>query len=125
MTKVYEHAKVKYLPWFMRPKYLVDKNKVLSISGDINYDPSSMHIPIEEYKFFTPTMIQFWNFKKDNFDKIICFKLGKFYEIFYDDAIACHLLFNLNWMGGCYKVHVGFPETMLMKVGAKLINNGF
>jgi hypothetical protein len=33
--------------------------------------------------------------------------------MFYEDAIACHLILDLNWMGGKYKVHVGFPENML------------
>ncbi len=41
------------------------------------------------------------------------FKLGKFYEIFYDDAIICHRLLDLNWMGK--KMHVGFPEKAINK----------
>ena len=35
----------------------MDKNKIKSIDGDPNYDPSSLFIPEEEYKYFTPTMI--------------------------------------------------------------------
>jgi len=57
LAQLYVHPKVKYLPWFVRPKYLCDGNNVLSTSGDPNYDPSTLHIPIEEYKYFTPTMI--------------------------------------------------------------------
>jgi DNA mismatch repair protein MSH6 len=70
-------------------------------------------------------MSQYWNYKKDNFDKILFFKLGRFYEMFYEDAIACHILLDLNWMGGKYKVHVGFPENMLLKTSQKLVNMGF
>ena len=55
-------------------------------------------------------MSQFWNFKQDNFDKIMFFKLGRFYELFFEDAVVLHLLLDFNWMGGKYKVHVGFPE---------------
>ena len=38
MEKVYTHAKVKYFPWFARPKYLMDKNRIKSTSGDTNFD---------------------------------------------------------------------------------------
>lgn len=125
MAKVYQHSKLKYLPWFVRPKYMMDQNKILSTSKDPNYDPSSLHIPVEEFQYFTPTMVQYWTYKKDNFDKILFFKLGRFYEMFYDDAIALNIMLDLNWMGGKYKVHVGFPENMLYKVSANLVNKGF
>jgi DNA mismatch repair protein MSH6 len=58
-------------------------------------------------------MTQYWNYKKNNMDKIILFKLGRFYEMFYEDAVACHIILDLNWMGGKHKIHVGFPENML------------
>ena len=34
-------------------------------------------------------MTQYWQLKVDNFEKIFFFKLGKFYEIFFSDAILC------------------------------------
>ena len=70
-------------------------------------------------------MVQYWQHKKDNFDKILLFKLGRFYEAFYQDAIACNLVLDLNWMGGNYKVHVGFPETMIQDKSARLVQAGF
>ena len=60
-------------------------------------------------------MTQFWELKQDNFEKVFFFKLGKFYEIFYNDAILCHRLLDLNWMGTQNKLHVGFPEQALDK----------
>ena len=51
----------------------------------------------------------------DNYDKILFFKLGKFYEMFYEDAIICQRVLDLNWMGGAKKYHVGFPEVALDK----------
>ena len=125
MTKVFKHPKLKHLPWFIRPKYLCDANKVKSTSGDPNYDPSTLYIPADEYQYFTPAMVQYWSYKKDNFDKILLFKLGRFYEMFYHDAIALNLLLELNWMGGKFKVHVGFPENMLLKHSQTLIKLGF
>lgn len=44
-------------------------------------------------------MKQFWKIKSENFDKVIFFKLGKFYELFYDDAMIGHKELDLNWMG--------------------------
>lgn len=59
-------------------------------------------------------MKQYWDIKKDNYDKILFFKIGKFYEIFYDDAIICHRLLDLAWMSG-KKPLVGFMERALDK----------
>lgn len=70
-------------------------------------------------------MYQYWEIKKDNFDKILLFKLGKFYEMFYNDAIIGQKLLDLNWMGGAKKLHVGFPEKALDKYIAIIVNAGY
>ena len=70
-------------------------------------------------------MNQFWKIKSQNFDKVLLFKLGKFYELFYDDAIIAHNILDLNWMGGAKKYHVGFPEKALDKYVPILVNNGY
>ena len=70
-------------------------------------------------------MLQYWEIKKSNMDKIFFFKLGKFYEIFYQDAIICQRILDLNWMGGAKKLHVGFPEKALDKYLSILVNNGY
>ncbi len=50
-------------------------------------------------KWATPMLQQYWKTKSENFDKIIMYKVGKFYEIFFYDAyIACDIC-SLNWMG--------------------------
>lgn len=61
--------------------------------------------------------------KSENFDKIIFFKLGKFYELFYDDALVTNQYLDLNWMGN--KMHTGFPEKMLDKYGNMLVEMGY
>ena len=69
---------------------------------------------MEFLKQQSDTMIQFWEFKKEHFDKVIFFKDGKFYEKFYDDAIICNQLLDIKWMGDApKKLHVGFPEVVL------------
>lgn len=70
-------------------------------------------------------MRQFWELKQHNFDKILFFKLGKFYEIFYDDAIVCNQILDLNWMGSIKKLHVGFPEKALEKYLSILVSQNF
>ena len=44
-------------------------------------------------------MKQYWTFKSENFDKIIFLKLGKFYELFYEDALVGNMYLDLKWMG--------------------------
>ena len=85
-----------------------------------------MFIPDYAYKGktgFTASMLQYWGVKKQNYDKILLFKLGSFYEIFYNDAFTCHRVLDLNWMG--QKVKVGFPEKRLEKYASILVENGY
>ena len=88
------------------------------------YDPTTLFIPKDNWAKFTPAMVQYWQIKQFNMDKVLFFKLGKFYEIFYDDAILCHRILDLNYMGN-KKLHVGFPEKALDKYLAVLVNFGY
>jgi DNA mismatch repair protein MSH6 len=114
---------VEALPKFLRPENIRDKNGVKI--GEPNYDPCTVLIPQSEWKEFTPGMFQYWEIKQDNFEKVFFFKLGKFYEIFYNDAILCNKLLDLNWMGGAKKLHIGFPEKVLDKYLQIMVDNGF
>ena len=59
-----------------------------------NYDPTTLCLPPFEtirHKFkygkkVTPAMEQWWEIKKNHFDCILFFKVGKFYELFHMDA---------------------------------------
>ena len=64
-------------------------------------------------------MKQYWTLKKTNFDTVILFKLGKFYELFYEDAYIGNKYLDLNWMGR--KMHAGFPEKSLDFHATKLV----
>ena len=112
------------LPNFLKIENIKDKNKLLP--NDPNYDPSTLYIPEEFIVKQTPSMAQYWSFKKDNFDKVILFKLGKFYEMFFDDAIIGNQVLGLKWMGNKpEKLHVGFPEVNLIDKCKRLVNAGF
>ena len=36
----------------------------------------------------TPLMEQYWRFKKEHQDAILMFRMGDFYEMFYEDALT-------------------------------------
>ncbi|CAA9988785.1 DNA mismatch repair protein MSH6, putative [Plasmodium knowlesi strain H] len=117
-------------PKWVQPQYIRDLN--LRTPDNADYDSSTIWTPPQdhpwavEYKqaHYTPGMQQFWKIKSKNFDKIIFFKMGRFYEIFYIDACLMHTICGLNWMGGEQKPHLGFPEQSLHLYAKKVINSG-
>ena len=76
----------------MRPDFIKEEN-IKDLQGrrpdDPQYDPTTLLIPGTAWKDFTPAMYQYWELKQTNNDKILFFKLGKFYEMFFNDAIIC------------------------------------
>ncbi|KAJ1608563.1 DNA repair protein [Cryptosporidium canis] len=96
------------------------------------YDPSTVWVPSsnsreakEERMHFTPAMEQYWELKKEHFDKLLFFKMGKFYELFYIDAYICQKHCDLRWTSSDSKPHVGFPETALHAYANKLVELGY
>jgi DNA mismatch repair protein MSH6 len=108
-------------PQWALPENALDKHKRPSSHPD--YDPTTLYIPPEAFKKLTPTMQQYWKIKSENFDKIILFKLGKFYELFYEDASICVKMLDLNYMGR--KQHAGFPESTLERYLTRLVDLGY
>lgn len=114
---------LKSLPWFVKERFIQDRNRRNAQHPE--YDKSTLYVPPDELEKLTPAMRQYWHFKSLHYDKIVCFKLGKFFEIFYEDAIVCHKYLDLNWMGAKSKLHVGFPEVSLGKYAKVLVDRGF
>jgi DNA mismatch repair protein MSH6 len=73
------------LPNFIKDENVMDAERRRPDHPD--YDPTTLYVPPSEWKGFTPCMQQYWEIKKTNYDKILFFKLGKFYEMFHNDAI--------------------------------------
>ena len=92
---------------------------------DPSYDKSSIHIPDEAWTQLSSSMIQYWRMKQHHYDKIFFFRLGKFYEIFYDDAVLCNKILDLHWMSKDKKLHTGFPEKKLNKYVGLLVDKGY
>lgn len=108
-------------PVWAKKEFMKDKNQ--RRPGDPQFDHTSLYVPESELKNLTPTMRQYWKIKSDNYDKIVLFKLGKFYEIFYEDALICHKELDLSWMGKA--MSVGFPEKTLDRYAYILVNRGY
>ena len=112
------------LPDFLKPENIKDKYGHPPSHPD--YDCNTLYIPEEYLKQQSDAMVQFWDFKREHFDKVIFFKVGKFYEMFYDDAIICNQLLDIKWMGDDpKKLHVGFPEVVLESKASVLVEAGF
>ena len=105
--------------WALEDTHL-DKNG--NKKGDPLYDPSTLLIPPGSLSKVTSTMQQFWEIKSENYDKLVLFKLGKFYELFYEDALKAVRICGLKWMGT--KMHSGFPEKSLEKYATELTKAG-
>ena len=109
---------------FLKSENIRDKNGNRPDSPD--YDCNTLYIPSDYLKTQTDAMLQFWEYKKEHFDKIIFFKVGRFYEMFYDDAIICNQLLDLKFMGDDpKKLYVAFPEIALESKAAILVEAGF
>ena len=91
-----------------------------------DFDRTTLYIPPDEVRKLNPVMQQYWHFKCMHYDKIVFFKIGRFYEIFYDDAILCHKYLDLSWMGDkSRKLQLGFPDVSLGNNAKTLVDLGF
>ncbi|GAB2298057.1 hypothetical protein Dimus_032132 [Dionaea muscipula] len=76
---------------------------------DANYDPKTLFLPPEFLKGLSSGQRQWWEFKSKHMDKVIFFKMGKFYELFEMDAHVGVKELDLQYMKG-EQPHCGFPE---------------
>lgn len=108
------------------PEFIKEENR-RDINGrrpdHIDYDAKTLFITDKQYKKLTPGMVQYWRIKQQHMDKIILFKLGKFYEMFYEDARVAVKELGLNWMGT--RMHAGFPEAAFDKYLRLLVEKGY
>ncbi|KAL3927171.1 MAG: hypothetical protein SGPRY_002950 [Prymnesium sp.] len=92
--------------------------------GEPGYDKSTLLVKLTGDERFTPGQQQYWDIKKSYNDVIIFFKMGKFYELFEEDALIGHRELDLAFMGKG-SPHAGFPEAALGKYAEKLVSLGY
>lgn len=115
------------LVW-LKPENIQDANRnpMLLDNGELNpdYDFSTIYIPETFLTSITPAMRQWWEFKKQHFDTILFFKMGKFYELFHMDAVIATRELQILFMKGDY-AHAGFPEKSYKRYADVLIQKGY
>ena len=108
-------------PWWALKENRLDGSRRKPEHPD--FDPTSLYIPPDEVNKLTPAKRQFWLIKSKNFEKVIFFKLGKFYELFDQDAVLGVQVLGLAFMGN--KMHAGVPEASLDKYAERLVQMGY
>ncbi|RNA39510.1 DNA mismatch repair Msh6 isoform X2 [Brachionus plicatilis] len=103
-----------------------DKIKDLNgrFKNDPNYDPRTLLVPESFKKTITPGLRQWWDLKQRNFDVLLFFKVGKFYELYHMDAVIAVKELGLTFMKGDY-AHCGFPEVAFSRFADALVSKGY
>ena len=81
------------------PDFMLEENRIDSKKrrpSDPNYDPSSVFISPEEFEALTDGMKRYWDIKKDNMDKIVLYRFGDWYVLYYDDLSIASKLIELT-----------------------------
>uniref|UniRef100_H2YND8 DNA mismatch repair protein n=1 Tax=Ciona savignyi TaxID=51511 RepID=H2YND8_CIOSA len=92
--------------------------------SDPGYDKTSLKIPSEFMSKLTPAMHQWWKLKSTNFNVVLFFKVGKFYELYHMDAVVGVKELGLTYMKGNF-AHSGFPEVAFGRYADTLVQKGF
>jgi DNA mismatch repair protein MSH6 len=74
--------------------------------GDLDYDPRTLYVPPEFKKQCTPALRQWWDLKSTNFDVLFFFKVGKFYELYHQDAVIAVRELGLSFMRGLFYFNI-------------------
>ncbi|KAF8657666.1 hypothetical protein HU200_059821 [Digitaria exilis] len=92
--------------------------------GSPGYDPRTLFLPSHFLNNLTGGQRQWWEFKSQHMDKVLFFKMGKFYELFEMDAHVGAKDLDLQYMKGD-QPHCGFPEKNLSVNLEKLAKKGY
>ncbi|TYI19204.1 hypothetical protein ES332_A07G148900v1 [Gossypium tomentosum] len=107
---------------FLGPEVRRDANR--KRPGDANYNPKTLYLPPGFLKSLSGCQRQWWEFKSKHMDKVLFFKMGKFYELFEMDAHVGAKELNLQYMRG-EQPHCGFPEKNFSMNVEKLARKGY
>ncbi|KAL7733060.1 hypothetical protein ACLKA6_002861 [Drosophila palustris] len=115
---VWPHQKLE----FLQPDKIKDKAGRRPDHPD--YDKSTLHVPEKFLNSLSPGVRQWWILKSDNFDCVLFFKVGKFYELYHGDADVGVNELGFTYMRGEF-AHSGFPEISFDKMSTILIDRGY
>eukprot|EP00775_Hariotina_reticulata_P005636 gene5636-5875_t len=105
---------------------MTERFDFLRPDNDPEYNPRSVRIPQGWFreKKITEAQQQWWSFKSSNFDSVLLFKVGKFYEMFEMDAFVGVDVLGLSFMKGD-QPHAGFPEAAYHGMAEQLARAGY
>ncbi|KAF5838282.1 hypothetical protein DUNSADRAFT_3078 [Dunaliella salina] len=109
---------------FLHPSRIMDAKKRRPDHPD--YDPRTLYLPPNFFKEnkVSPGQQQWWEIKAANFDSVLLFKQGKFYEMFEMDSYVGVDVLGLTFMKG-EKPHAGFPEVRYHDMAEGLARAGY
>ncbi|VDK48638.1 unnamed protein product [Cylicostephanus goldi] len=87
---------------FLQPENIRDAQGRRPNEDD--YDPTTLFVPADFLKEQSPGHRQWWTIKSKNFDTILLFKVGKFYETYHMDAMIAVECLGLSFMRVSTKV---------------------
>ena len=96
--------------------------------NDKNYDPSTLYIPHEDLGRMKNMERQYWDIKRHNFDVVIFFKKGKFYELYDTDAELGSREFGLRMINDVRSTGMmmsGVPEGSFPTWAQRFISRGY
>lgn len=109
-----------------RFKFLINiRDKNGNAPDHPEYDPTTLFIDKESESKFTPFEKQFWEIKKNHWDKIVFFKKGKFYELYEIDADIARKLFDLRVKERINMRMAGFPDYTYDIWANKFLKEGY
>lgn len=68
-------------PWFTQPDHIKDAEERRPDHQD--YDPSTLHIPQHDWNALKPGMVRYWEVKAKNFDKVVLYRWGHWFIVYY------------------------------------------
>uniref|UniRef100_A0ABI7X640 DNA mismatch repair protein n=1 Tax=Felis catus TaxID=9685 RepID=A0ABI7X640_FELCA len=89
-----------------------------------DFDASTLYVPEDFLNSCTPGMRKWWQIKSQNFDLVIFYKVGKFYELYHMDALVGVNELGLVFMKGNW-AHSGFPEIAFGRYSDSLVQKGY
>jgi DNA mismatch repair protein MSH6 len=95
--------------------------------GHSNYSPRTLYVDFHELARIdgkiSPAQQQWWEIKSQYADTVLLFKVGKFYEMFHDDADVGVSVLGFVYMKGV-SAHAGFPESAYGTMVSRLVDAG-
>ncbi|KAI9490449.1 muts domain V-domain-containing protein [Zychaea mexicana] len=90
-----------------------------------DYDPRTLHVPRSAWAEFTEFERQYWEVKSKQWDSVVFFKKGKFYELYEKDADVGHKDFDLKMTDRVNMRMAGVPESAFNFWASKFVAKGY